>query len=299
MRADEVDPVVVDGLQRKFGSTLALNDVSLRLGRGRVIGLVGRNGSGKSTLLRTILGLELPTRGTVRVFGRLSADLGARELDRIGAVYQESRFLPWMTGAKHIAFVRSFQSQWDETRQKHLVSALDLDLDTRIGAMSPGNVQKLAIVAAVCHRPELILLDEPAAALDPIAREALLTAVLEIVAEDQPTIVISSHALRDVERVSDWIVCLERGRVVEDSPFDEILERHAQWILTARDRSLPERFEEPWIAVQRVAGSRAELVVRDAAESAEEFAARHGAEVETRTLELERIFPLWTERGRS
>jgi ABC-2 type transport system ATP-binding protein len=299
MDASEPAVVLAEWLTKRFDQAPALDDVSLRIGRGRVVGLVGRNGSGKTTLLRTILGLDLPTSGAVRVFGTPTPKLGAAELERIGAVFQESRFLPWMTGAKHLAFVRSFQKCWDDERERRLLDALELDPAWAIGAMSPGNVQKLAIVSAVCHHPELLLLDEPAAALDPIAREALLQAVLEIVGEDAPTIVVSSHALRDVERIADWIVCLERGRVVEDAPLDEIQERHGQWIVTARGRELPPRFHEPWVVSQRVDSRRAELLVRDPAESATAFAIRYGAEVETRGLELERMFPLWIGAGRS
>lgn len=297
--SDPESPVVVESLEKWFDRTPAIANVSLRIGRGRVVGLLGRNGSGKSTLLRAILGLDLPTSGSVRVFGTPSRDLGAPQLERIGAVFQQTRFLPWMTGRAHLDFVRSFQRTWDEARQARITDALDLDLSQRIGAMSPGNVQKLAIVTAVCHRPELLLLDEPAASLDPIAREVLLASVLEIVAEDSPTVLISSHALRDVERIADWIVCLEQGQVVVDAALDEIHDRHAQWRLTARGRSLPVRFDEPWIASQQVAGGQALLLVRDPAVSAQVFASRLGAEVETKPLELERMFPLWIEERRS
>ncbi len=297
MAASDSEPVIaVERLEKRFETALALAGVTLRIAPGRVVGLVGRNGSGKSTLLRAILGLDLPTRGIAHVFGKRTPDLGAAELERIGAVHQQSRFLSWMTGSAHLSFVRSFQKQWDERRQAKLADALDLDLRQRIGAMSPGNVQKLAIVTSVCHHPDLLLLDEPAAALDPIARETLLASVLEIVAEDSPTIVISSHALRDVERIADWIVCLEHGQVVQDAALDEIQDRHAQWRLTARGRSLPAQFDEPWIASQRIEGSQAVLLVLDPAENAEDFAARHGAEVEARPLELERMFPLWIGR---
>ena len=288
--------VVAHGIETRFGGTPALDGVTLTIPRGRVVGLVGRNGCGKTTLLRILQGLFLPTRGTVSVFGADVAHLGDGELARIGAVHQENRFLTWMNGRAHLDFVRSFYAGWDERREKRLVDALELDLSQKIGAMSTGNVQKLALVAATCHRPHLLLLDEPAAALDPLAREALLQGLMEIVREDAPAIVVSSHALRDVERVVDWITCLERGRVVVDAPLDELQESFAEWRVTSRNATLPGKFMEEWVLEQSVDQRQAVLCVRDPGEHEPAFRDRYGADVESRPLGLERLFPLWIER---
>jgi ABC-2 type transport system ATP-binding protein len=291
--------VVANKVEKHFGSAPALDGVSLAIPRGRVVGLVGRNGSGKTTLLRILQGLFLPTRGTATVFGTDVAQLSDGDLARLGAVHQENRFLTWMSGRAHLDFVRSFYTTWDAKREQRLVDALELDLAQKIGTMSPGNVQKLAIVAATCHRPQLLLLDEPAAALDPLAREALLESLLELLREDGPAIVISSHALRDVERIVDWITCLERGRVVQDAPLDVLQEGYAEWRVTKPAGALPARFAEPWVVSQADERRQAVLCVRDPEEHRAHFATRYQAEVESRPLGLERLFPLWIDRRRS
>gem|GEM_PF-2337071 len=135
-----------------------------------MVGLVGRNGSGKTTLLRLLQGRAAPTAGRAMLFGVDGLALGDAELARVGVVHQENRFVAWMSGRAHLDFTRSFYARWDAARERRLVEAFELDLTQRTGAMSPGAVQKLAIVTAVCHRPEAILLDEPAASLDPPRR---------------------------------------------------------------------------------------------------------------------------------
>jgi len=262
MTTGEMDAfVAADRLGKRYGSATALDGVTFRVPRGRVVGLLGRNGSGKTTLLRALQGLVVPTSGACSVFGIASTALGDAELARIGVVHQENRFLPWMSGRAHLDYVRSFFERWDLKREAQLVAALDLDLSERIGAMSPGAVQKLAIVTATCHRPEVLLLDEPAAALDPLAREALLRALLDILREDEPAILISSHALRDVERTVDWILCLDRGRVVQDEAFDALQERYAEWRVTTHNGALPAHFSEPWVLAQTAEGRQAVLTV--------------------------------------
>ena len=206
----------LEGVGKSFGPVQALDAVSLRSEPGRVLGLVGRNGSGKTTLLRLLCGLTLPTRGSCRVLGRASQDLGPGELARIGVVHQESRFLPWMRVGQHLEYVATFYAGWDTARERRLVDELELDRRARIGTLSPGNVQKLALVSAMAHGPELLLLDEPVSALDPLAREAMLGALLELIQREETTVVVSSHVLRDLERIVDSVVCLDRGRVVVD-----------------------------------------------------------------------------------
>lgn len=291
---------------KRFGANLALDRLDLALEPGQIVGLIGRNGSGKSTLLRHVVGLQLPTVGEVRTFGRPSAELGAAELGRIGMVHQETRLLEWMRVAQILDYARSFHRRWDAARQTRLLSELELDPGARVAALSPGNLQKVAVLLAVCSRPELLLLDEPVSFLDPIARERLLALLIELVREDGATIVVSSHVLRDVERVVDWIVCLERGRVVADLAMDELRERYAEWRLVRAQGELPARFEEPFVLRQKGDGNAARLEVRrgtpgpGAAPAADPraFAERYRVQLEERPLDLERIFPLLLEEAR-
>lgn len=294
MKSNEPAPIVTQGLVKRFEGRIALDDVTVSVERGRVVGLVGRNGSGKSTLLRCLDGTILPTRGSARLFGIESRGLSDRELSRIGVVRQENRFLPWMTARAHFDFTRTFFDRWDAAREARLIDALEIDPAQRIGAMSPGVVQKLAIVTSVCHHPDVLLLDEPAAALDPQGREALLQSLLEILREDEPAIVVASHILHDIERMVDWIVCLDRGRVVRDAALDDLQERYAEWRVTSLNDGLPARFPEPWVLDAAVEGRQAVLVIESPQDHQQLFQARYHAEVESRPIALDRMFRLWT-----
>ncbi len=279
------------GLTKRFGSTDALVDVDLALPAGAVVGLIGKNGSGKTTLLRHVIGLQLPTAGWCRTFGCATADLGAAELARIGVVHQEGRFLQWMRVQQQLRYIASFYERWDADLEERLVDELELDLRQRVAALSPGNVQKLAIIAAVCHHPALLLLDEPISALDPIARSQMLRFLLELIREEGTTVVISSHVLHDIETIVDRIVCLERGRLCAWAPLDELLERYEEWVVTSPAGALPARFNEAYVVTQQVTSQRARLLVRDAAPDLGAFSVRYAAGVETRAVNLERVFP--------
>ena len=146
---------------RCFGAVTALDHVSLALPQQHVVGLIGRNGSGKTTLLHHLVGLLLPTEGSCATLGKDAAALGPDELRRIGVVYQENRFLEWMTVQQHLRYVASFYGNWDADRQEHLLTELELDRRTRVAALSPGDVQKLGLILAVCHHPELPLSISP------------------------------------------------------------------------------------------------------------------------------------------
>jgi ABC-2 type transport system ATP-binding protein len=298
------------GVTKRYGATVALDDVTLAVPRRSITGLVGRNGSGKTTLLRHATGLLLPDAGECVTLGRGAAELGRAELSRIGAVHQDDPLLGWMTAGQLLQYVASFHERWDRELERSLLATLELDARARVGAMSPGTRQKLALVLATCHHPELLLLDEPLSDLDPIARQAVLAALLERFSSDDMTIIISSHMLRDIEPVVDRIVCLHEGRVTADDALDDLKERFAEWVVTSAEGRLPERFDEPYVVSSRGDRHRARLVVRDAggaagraeqghaagagggAAAAAELAARHGATVEVRPLNLEALFPL-------
>ena len=160
-----------------------------------------------------------------------------------------------------------------------------------MGRLSPGDVQKLGIILAVCHHPELVLLDEPASALDPIARERLLQFLLDLLHEDQSTILISSHILHDVEQVIDWVICLDRGRICVDAGLDSLQESYARWLVSRPEGGLPERFAEDFVLEQQGNGTQAQLIVRASVRHEADFAARYGARIERQPLNLEQIFP--------
>ncbi len=281
---------------KQFGDVRALDDVTLAIPECSIVGLIGRNGSGKTTLLQHVVGLQLPTGGVCRTLGRASDELEAEQLASIGAVWQDGRFLDWMTVGRHIRYVASFYENWDEEREERLVGELDLDRKARVGTLSPGNAQKLGIILAVCHRPKLLLMDEPMSALDPISREQVLAFLIELLNEDQATTVISSHVMRDIESIVDHIVCLDRGEVSVSEALDDLQERYCEWEVVS-ERPLAGEFTEPWVLSQRTNAHRAQLLVRDAGEFLEQFEDEYRVQVHSQPLNLERIFPLLHERS--
>ncbi len=285
-------------LSKRFGSVLALRNLTLEIPEQSVVGLIGPNGSGKTTLLHHVTGLYLPSEGECATFGHPSGELGASQLSRIGVVQQKGRFLEWMTVRQQLQYVATFYRSWDRGLEARLVSELDLDPGTRVINLSPGNAQKLAIVLAVCHRPDFLILDEPVSALDPIAREQLFRFLFELLSERPMSIVVSSHVLRDIERLVDRITCLSEGRLRADAPLDELQERYAEWRLTSSS-ALPRGFDEPFILQQEVNRTQARLFVRDAQSELPQFARKHDVEVDVKPLNLESMYRFLIEEDGS
>jgi ABC-2 type transport system ATP-binding protein len=291
--------VAADRVTKTYPGHAALVDVSLTIPAGHVVGLLGRNGAGKTTLLHVAAGLVLPTSGTCHTLGRRSDELDSPELTRLGLVMQEGKFIEWMTVAQHLDFTASFYANWDRNLQQRLVETLEVPLKRKIADLSTGDRQKVGILLGVCHRPALLLLDEPMSSLDPIARAHMLDVLLERLRDDGCTVVISSHLLDDVEKVVDWIVALDAGRITENSALDELQESFAEWTVTAPAGALPARFAEPFILAQQHRERAARLTVRTREpDAAETFAAKHRVEVTPRPLNLGEMFPLLINRSK-
>lgn len=282
---------VLTEVTKKFGKATALDSVSITVEGKSIIGLVGKNGSGKTTLLRHVTGLYLPTSGRCETFGVETAKLGPNELSRIGAVQQNDTFLEWMRIRQLLGYVSHFYDTWDKDLEQHLLTTLELDDSQRVGTLSPGNRQKLALIVASCHHPQLLLLDEPLSDLDPIARQSVLVSLLEQFRSDDVTIVISSHMLPELERIADRIVYLERGRIIVDSPLDDLKEQYAEWIVTSPEGKLPLLYAEAYVISAEGDRFRARVFVSNSPGESE-FASRYSADVEVRPLNLEKIFRL-------
>ena len=189
----------LNNLTKMFGKNAALKNINLEFAENSVIGLIGMNGCGKTTLLRHLTGLYLPTTGEVTVFDTPSDKIGDKEMSKIGVVTQQHRFLEWMTVKQHLKYIASFYTTWDVELQDRMVKDFNLDLKANVGTLSPGNVQKMAIIMAVCHHPDILILDEPASAMDPITRRTFLNLLFELLEYQFKTIIISSHVLTDIE----------------------------------------------------------------------------------------------------
>ncbi len=278
-------------LTKRFGRKTALDDLTVGFRDQSVIGLVGQNGSGKTTLLRHLIGLYKPSAGRAEILGVDALALAPAQLARIGVVHQENQFLEWMTVRDQLRYAANFFTNWKPEVESHLVREFDLDLDARVGTLSPGNVQKLAIILAVSYVPEVLLLDEPASALDPITRSRFFKLILGLLDMGIRTVVISSHILTDIEKSVDHIVCLHRGKLAADMSVDELYESYAAWTVQTPG-TLPERFEEPYVLRTQTRQGGARLLVDTRLADARAFAARYGVTPQASPLNLEQIFPL-------
>ncbi|MEM9379243.1 MAG: ABC transporter ATP-binding protein [Planctomycetota bacterium] len=215
-------------LTRDFGVRPVLRGVNWDVPRGAAVGLLGRNGGGKTTLLHVAVGLIPPTSGRCATLGQDATRLDDDRLARIGFVDQRSELLEWLSVEQHVDYAALMQPWFDRGLAERLLRELELDVGarTRVGSLSEGLRQRLAVVLAVSHRPELLVLDEPVSAQDPIARRQILEQVLERVVDDGTTVVISSHVLRDVESVVDRVAMLDGGRIVCDEELDDLKERY-------------------------------------------------------------------------
>jgi ABC-2 type transport system ATP-binding protein len=228
---DVTDPQPIIRFQhvtKDFGGTKGLNDVTFSIPAGAVVGLIGRNGSGKSTLLHHVTGLQLPTSGAVELFEVPSAALHSRELSRVGVVQQHATLPPHLTVEQLIRFVSSFHATWDGVLAQALLDALQLSGHAKVGTLSPGNRQRLALLLALSHHPALLLLDEPFSDLDPEARRTVLDLLLTRCAEDGCTMLLSSHLLHDIEPVITHVLALDRGRLTTFAEFDAVKEQHGR-----------------------------------------------------------------------
>jgi ABC-2 type transport system ATP-binding protein len=283
-------------VSKLFGHTKALDEVDFAVHPGRIIGLLGANGAGKSTLLRTIIGLYLPDSGSVATFGCPAKDLGPRELARIGYVHQEGELLNWMTIGQLVRYVSAYYPTWNKDLEQRYVADFAVNTSARVGSLSPGERQKVAILIAISFEPELLILDEPASALDPIARARFLDLLLELIQTEGRTIIISSHILSDVEKVIDHAVIMDHGRIIRDSSFDDLREDFCRVRLTALHGSLPAQL--PFAGVlhcQRNDGDALLTVRGQSPDRIEQQARAIDCEAEIQPLPLEDIYRLVVE----
>ena len=213
------------GLGKRYGRHWALRDCSLHIPPGRVVALVGPNGAGKTTLLRLAVGLLRPSEGSVRVFGAPPSEDPAT-LARIGFVAQDKPLYRGFTVAETLRFGASLNPTWDQRLAEDRLRRLGVPLDRRVGRLSGGQQAQVALTLVLAKRAELVVLDEPLANLDPLVRHELMRGLMEAVAVEGMTVVLSSHVIADLEEVCDHLVLLADGRVRVTGAIDGLLEDH-------------------------------------------------------------------------
>ncbi len=229
-----MNAVSINALGKRFKNKWALADCSFELAEGKICGLVGSNGAGKTTLLRLVTGLAEPSSGSVEVFGRPPAD--SREFLRdVGFLAQDVPLYKRWNSEDHLALGAHLNPRWDDSLTRDRIRSLGIPLDQRVGTLSGGQRAQVALAMALGKRPRLLLLDEPVAALDPLARRDFLTVLAEAVAEGDLTVILSSHLVGDLERICDHLVLLDTGRLALAADLEDVLASHR--LLTAPRRN--------------------------------------------------------------
>jgi ABC-2 type transport system ATP-binding protein len=289
--------VEVEGVTRWFGRNRALDGLSFRATEGAVHGLVGANGAGKTTLIRHILGLLEPKEGSVRVFGLDPVRHPVEVLRRIGYLSEERDLPEWMRVDELMAYTRAYHPRWDMAFARELISTFGLDPRKRIKELSKGMRAQVGLVAAVAHRPDLLILDEPSSGLDAVVRRDILDVIVRTVADEGRTVVFSSHLLDEVERMSDHVTMIEGGRVVLDGTLDEVRGAHFRSQIRFADPIDRPPMVEGVVAME--GGGRLWAVLHNGSGAAFTSAvAQQGGEVvATRQASLEEIFVARVGRG--
>jgi ABC-2 type transport system ATP-binding protein len=222
------------GLGKRYGRRWALTDCTLSIPHGRVVGLVGPNGAGKTTLLHLAVGLLAPTSGTVSLLGDRPGS-GPAALARFGFLAQDAPTYSRLRVRQHLQMGEYLNPGWDAEFATNRVKELRLDPRQRAGTLSGGQRAQLALTLAVAKRPELLLLDEPVASLDPLARREFLQTLMEVVASRTVSVVLSSHLIADLERVCDYLIVLVAGQVAVSGDVDALLATHHRLVGRRRD----------------------------------------------------------------
>jgi ABC-2 type transport system ATP-binding protein len=243
--------ILTDGLGKRYRHKWALRDCSFEIPAGRVCGLVGANGAGKTTLLRLLAGLSRPSAGRAQVASRIPRDDGDF-LAGVGYLAQEIPLFRRWTAADHLQMGAALNRRWDGDWCRERLRSLGIPLDQRVATLSGGQRAQVALAVALAKHPRVLLLDEPVAALDPLARRDFLGVLGEAVADGDLTVVLSSHLVADLERVCDHLVVLADSRTVLAEELDEVLDSHRLLTGPSRDTAAVER-EHTVLRVERTA----------------------------------------------
>ena len=267
-----------------------ISGLDLRVPRGAVFGLLGRNGVGKTTLIRLIMGLYRPVAGTVRVFGAPSQTLPMDVRQRIGYLSQDQRMFDWMNVDQLVDFTRAFYPTWDMGYSRELMQNLGLPRDVPLGQLSRGEQQKAGLLLALAPRPDLLVLDEPAANLDTVLRREFLESVLEMLVDRGMTVLISSHILTDVERIADHVGILAGGRIQLAAPLDALKESVKRLRLVFPGDA-PDTVEVPGAVNVRRRERELLVTVQDfTPRLLDDIHRRYGVRAEVQGLDLEELF---------
>ena len=297
--AAEQPVIAIDRLVRRYGRTDAVNGLDLRVRAGRCYGFFGRNGAGKTTTIKCLLNLLRPTSGRVAVFG---LDPARHEVDvkaRLAYVPDAVAFYPWMTVRETLDYFASFRARWNEQTERALVDRFRLDVRQKTSALSKGQRTQLALVAAICPEPELLVLDEPTSGLDPIVRREFIQTVIGAYQEGDPgrrTVFVSTHLISEFEGLIDEFTIIEGGRSVMTLDADTARERYQK--IFARFSRDDQPVDLAGARLLRRRGRELEIVVNgNATDVMDRLKAQSPEMLTSEALTLEEIFVATLQPG--
>jgi ABC-2 type transport system ATP-binding protein len=276
-------------LSKSFGAKRVIDDLSFEVAPGDVIGVLGKNGAGKTTLLELMLGFTPPSAGGVQIFGHPSVAMPGEVKVRVGFVPQQDELLEQLSVAEQLRVIAAFYPRWDSGLIERLCQEWGVDPRARIKNMSVGERQKLSILLAFGHKPDLLVLDEPVASLDPMARRQFLEQLVDASAGGDRAIVFSSHIVSDIERLANRIWILKDGRLDWQGDLDSLKESIVR-LHVRGDSAVIATLAVPGSLSLRREGNFATAVVRDWTPDRQLALERQGAAAEVEALGLEEIF---------
>jgi ABC-2 type transport system ATP-binding protein len=251
--------ISAQALTKSFSGRPVLDRIDAEVRPGDIVGLLGANGAGKTTLLEVLTGLSPPTSGSARLFDTEAMDAPATTKRRLGFVPQTDELIADMRASEYLDLIASFYPAWDRALVGNLVASWNLDPAKTIAKLSVGQRQKLAIITALAHKPELLILDEPVASLDPVARRQFLQQLVELGADERRAVVFSSHIVSDVERLANVIWILKSGKLIWQGELD-LLKESVVRVHTAAERARAAHAMFRRVVAERTNGGTTTLV---------------------------------------
>lgn len=280
----------IENLVRHIDRQDVIKGISAQVNAGDVVALLGKNGAGKTTLIETLLGFSYPSKGRVQLWDKPATEIDAKIKAQIGFVPQQSELINHLIVANQIELFRRFHKQWNAKLVDRLVEEWQIPLHQTVAKLSVGQQQKLSILLAIAHEPALVVLDEPVASLDPIARRQFLQQLIELAADAGRAIIFSTHIISDVERVANKVWMLRDGVFAYQGGLDELKESVARVTFHA-NQPLPVEIPLPNIIRQRVQGQQAVLTFSHWSSAiASHLEKVYQAKISVEFLSLEEIF---------
>ena len=288
----------IKGLNKAYGRTQVLHGLEMQVQAGAVYGLLGRNGAGKTTTLRILMDLIRPGSGSIQVMGHRPENLPLSLRQQIGYSSDSMQLIPWLRADELLNHNGAFYPNWDPDYVGLWLKRLSLDGRKRVFSLSRGDRQKLALIMAIGHRPRLLILDEPAGGLDPLARQEFLESIIELIHEAGTTIVLSSHQMSDLERIADHIGLMVDGRMRLQCPLDALKSRSRRVQLIGQGLRLEQLKAMPGVVHALQRGALLEAVLDDwSPDSEQKLLARFGeVRIESSPLTLEELFLVYTSK---